>query len=463
MPLDYDKPTGATLLLDLVKVPATRPAAKLGSLFVNPGGPGGSSTDFAPSAAQELGALVRQRYDVIGIDPRGVGAHSQISCSTSMPAPPEAPPFPITLTQATSVWRVAQWIRRGCQDDPNHVIDHMSTADTARDMDLIRQAVGDERLNYFGFSYGTYLGTVYASMFPGRVGRFAIDGVLDPIAWVGTDPDTTPFTTRLRSAKGAYEALTTGLRVCDQVGKPECVFAGNAAGKWRTLVAEARAGTLSYAGQPISYQELVGGVLGYLYMENYSTMAATMQEVWANRDRRGAADRGAASALSAQAERVARAPFLSPLARAEVPVSAFNGVGCADTHNPTERSDWWRAGKGQDASFPWFGSMWTWMSAACANWRPSAQADAWFGPMGGRTANPILVVTSTYDPATPIHGARKVASLFPSSRLLRYNGWGHGALGASNCAGAIYNRFYGTGTLPSAGTVCQPDQGLFEH
>lgn len=452
------------MLLDLLKVAASDPGRRLGTLFVNPGGPGGSSRGFATVAGEILGATVRTRYDVIGVDPRGVGPHTGMVCRNDNPPPFADVPFPITVAQSKAVWRFAEWQRSACTKDPGAIVAHMSTADTARDMDLIRQAVGASTLDYYGVSYGTYLGSVYASMFPSRVGRFVVDGVIDPVAWATGPslPATQPFSTRLRSAKGASEGLVAALRECDRLGVAKCVFAGNANAKWLQLIDRARAGDLTYDGQPLSYQEVVSGVLGALYPQSYTGLDQALQQLWLE-NFGGSATRAAAGAafLRGAAARVASAPYLYPGARTWLVEDAFLGVACADSRNPEQREDWWRAGQAQDRQFPWFGSLWSWASAPCAKWPITTKQDTYWGPFGGATATPILVVGNTYDPATPIHGARAFAGLFPDSRLLTYRGWGHGGL-FNSCVTRAFDRYYGTGALPPAGATCAMDGPLFD-
>ncbi|GAA1791271.1 alpha/beta hydrolase [Nostocoides veronense] len=465
-PLDYDNPYGPAILLDLRKVPAKQQSRKLGSLFVNPGGPGGSSTGFAPWAAQLLGPTVAARYDVIGVDPRGVGEHSQMVCKNANPVPPfPMTPYPETVAQSKIAFRSAEYARSACTRNPSPIVRHMSTADTARDMDLIRQAVGDPQLNYYGISYGTQLGSTYASMFPSRVGRFAVDAVLDPVAWSTGGPSnlpaTQPFSTRLRSAKGASEALLAALKECDRVGRSHCDLAPGASAKWAKMSAAAKAGTLTAGGEPLPYSVLIGGVLGYLYGQSYDGLDTTLQMIYdENFGTRARAGASALATLRAKADRVREAPYTSPLGQVQIISDAFMGVGCADTRNPETREAWWNAGRAQDKLWPGFGSLWTWATPACAKYPISTKADTWFGPYGGATANPILVVGNTYDPATPYHGAQAVAGMFRGARLLTYNGWGHGALGNS-CATAAFDRLYATGALPARGAVCQLDRPLW--
>ncbi|MEI2776300.1 MAG: alpha/beta hydrolase [Tetrasphaera sp.] len=466
VPLDYDDPTGPTAILDLLKVPAREQGRRLGTLFVNPGGPGGSSREFAPMAAQLLGRTVATRFDVVGIDPRGVGPSSRMTCTTDEPAPayPEQS-FPVTERQAAIQWRFSQWQRAACSHNPGRIVHHMSTADTARDMDLIRQAVGDAALNYYGISYGTQLGSTYASLFPSRVGRLVVDGVLDPVAWATgwKRPPVLPFSTRLHSARGASEGLVAALAECDRVGRPACSFAGDAPAKWRRLVAIARAGDLTVGGQEMSYPDLIGLTLANLYGSDYTGLAGFYQTLWRENVARDAQPPAAPVDLEAmrrQAAAIATAPYAPVPRRTSVVGDAFFGVACADSRNPRTREAWWEAGRVEDARYPWFGSLWTWASSGCGGWPGAAKADGYLGPFGGPTANPILVVGNTHDPATPWHGAQQVARLFDSARLVRMDGWGHGALG-NTCVTALYDRYYASGALPAHGTVCPADGPLY--
>lgn len=221
----------------LLKVPANDQAHKIGSLFVNPGGPGGSAVDMAAAAPYLFNTAITSRFDVIGIDPRGVAYSDQLHCFPD--ARRQQPvltklnlPFPVTRKEVRSYSRGAEQLGRACSDYGKKLAGAMSTAEDARDMDVIRRAVGDRQLTYLGFSYGTYLGQVYANLFPDRVRSMVIDGVLDPIAWAGT-PDTAdiPQTLRVPSGQGAYRALKEALRRCDVVGVTTCAFASTTAGQ----------------------------------------------------------------------------------------------------------------------------------------------------------------------------------------------------------------------------------------
>lgn len=477
VPLDYDDPNGETTRLFMVRHEATDQANKVGTLFVNPGGPGGPSSQVASDFAHLLGPRVEARYDVVGIDPRGIGRSTSVRCRTTEPFPNyPRNSVPLNRQQAKPLIRVNRYTANACAGDHNAILDHMSTADTARDMDLIRQAMGDEPLNYYGISYGTYLGATYAAMFPDQVGRTIVDGVLDPVAWsTGRDGlgDTLPFSTRLRSGVGAWDALVSAFNECDRVGKARCRFAGESAGKWRRIVTTLKKGPVKVQGGKIFYSDVVGGSLGYLYDRSaykylmrlidslYRQMFTEQQVAPAKRSvvegfRSMARKQPGPYGLTARPQVLQR----GTAARPTVLSPGFEGVACSDSVNPTDPYAWVGAGALADRQGPWFGRVWTWASGPCAFW-PGSSADAFRGPWRVDTANPVLVVGNFHDPATPISGARTLTSLLPGSRMISLNTWGHGALAQSDCVTQRFQRYLVSGRLPVDGLVCQPDKQLF--
>jgi len=472
VPLDYDDPGGPTFKLSVIKVPALDPTQKIGTIFVNPGGPGGSAVEFAAYGADLLGDTVAMRYDVIGIDPRGVGGKPRMSCKKD--GYPHYPrnDFPWRWNQVDKAWAYSSWFRNACEENPNAIVAHMTTADTARDMDYVRELIGEPLLNYYGISYGTYLGATYARMFPDKVGKFVVDGVLDPVQWSkgdGTNGNL-PFSTRIDSASGATDSLKSGLRECDRLGRKACPFAatksqGTALKKWRKLVRLAQAEKLRLYDSKLRYPTLVGYTLGSLYESTYDSLGYLLQDMWNENVAKGRHQRLLPGMTVAKMRAAAREVRRNPWA----PTSAagygqfgdpFLGVACSDTTNPKGKKAWWRAGQAQDKESAWFGSLWTWASAPCSGWPKETKADRFTGFTPVATATPMLVVGNAHDPATPIHGARTVHDLFTNSGMLKLNGWGHGAI-TNTCVTAAYDAYYVDGTLPASGTVCQPDAPLF--
>lgn len=181
VPLNYADPSGATIGIAVVRKQATDQAHRLGSLLVNPGGPGGSGLQYATSG-NVVDAKVLARYDLIGFDPRGVGKSDPVQCLTDsqMDTFIDAPPVPSDPQQIAKVQSQAKFFAQQCEAKSGNLLPYVGTVYAARDMDILRAALGDEKLTYLGKSYGTYLGAVYAQEFPQRIGHVVLDGALDP-------------------------------------------------------------------------------------------------------------------------------------------------------------------------------------------------------------------------------------------------------------------------------------------
>jgi pimeloyl-ACP methyl ester carboxylesterase len=462
VPLDYDRPKGQQITLALTRLPASDPSRRIGSLFINPGGPGGSGVEFVQGAGPFLYSdEVRARFDLVGFDPRGVIGSTPLRCYETLDdAIADLVPFqfPVTREEERAWIRSDRAIARACAERGGPILNHMSTANVARDLDLLRRAVGDAKLTYAGYSYGSYLGATYANLFPGKVRSLVVDGVLDPVAWStgrGDQARTLPFSTRLRSAKGAYETLQEFLRLCD-AGGPNCAFSeGNPARRFdrlaRRLLREPVEFTDPVSGETIlvTYAELIGATLGVLYDPSvWPLWAEVLQQL----------DELTSPAAAAADLRALRARLGGALQQEDYPnfVEGFPGVACSETHNPANVGAWARAARAQDRQFPYFGRPWTWFTSICQPW-PGWDRDHYDGPWNHTTANPVLVVGNLFDPATPYHGAVTVDRLLPRSRLLTLAGWGHTSLFASACVDGYVSTYLLTTRVPPRGTVCQPD------
>ena len=219
VPVDYANPQGDTIELALVKVPARKFAKRLGSLVVDPGGPGGSGVDYARAADVIVGKGVREAYDVVGFDPRGVGRSAPIDCITDRQLDTflGGDPTPDNAAEEQSFAATSQAFAQACGRNAGPLLPHVSTKDAARDMDVLRAALGEKKLTYLGKSYGTYLGTVYAGLFPKNVGRMVLDGVMPP--------DLTPEETDLGQAKGFELATRHWAAYC--VARGNCPLGGS--------------------------------------------------------------------------------------------------------------------------------------------------------------------------------------------------------------------------------------------
>jgi pimeloyl-ACP methyl ester carboxylesterase len=456
VPLDYDRPHGATISLALIRLPASDPGRRIGSIFLNPGGPGKSGVDSIRQGGRSLfSAHVRARFDLVGFDPRGIIGSTPLRCfDTLEQAQAVLPPFrfPVTASEERSWVQADRTFARVCARRGGPIIDHMTTANVARDLDLLRQAVGDKQLTYVGLPYGAYLGATYANLFPGKVRALVLDGVPDPVAWAtgrGNQARTQPLFNRLRSAQGAYATLLEFFRLCDR-GGPTCAFSQD--DPRRRYAALARR-LLANPAQtppdgPVTYADLVGRTLDAMEdPAEWPGLADTLQQL----DTLTRPQVGAATARKARPTR----PTV-PQQRYRNILEGFPGVACSDSDNPADVGAWKRAADASDRKAPYFGRYWTWFSSICQPW-PGRDTDRYTGPWTRPTANPVLIVGNRFDPASPYQGAVTLARLLPRSRLLTLDGWGHTSEGKSSCIVAHTNRYLLTTRVPPRDTVCQPD------
>ena len=271
VPLDYDDPHGVQISIALAKQPATDPTHRIGSLFINPGGPGESGIGFLADAGLRLFTpQVRARFDIIGFDPRGIDHSTQLQCFATVGAAGRAVPgffYPDTAKRRATWLADDRKVESACARRGGAILDHMSTADVARDLDRLRAAVGDTALTYNGFSYGSFLGNVYANLFPDRVRAVVLDGVVNPVAWTtGSGDDTDqPFSTRMNSARGALTTLNEFFRLCD-AGGSNCALAPHSRQKFFELYERLRAHPVHMGGGTV-YDEtfLVANTLSVMY------------------------------------------------------------------------------------------------------------------------------------------------------------------------------------------------------
>ncbi|TYC18877.1 alpha/beta hydrolase [Actinomadura syzygii] len=483
LPLDYDDPKGATTEIAVLRVKARNAKKRIGSLFVNPGGPGGQGTALAYQAGQFLGADVLDRFDVVGFDPRGIGFSSNVACFKSTKDQTLAMAglnvaFPMGAKEEAAYIKSATAVGKGCSTTGKKLAGAMSTAEAARDMEVLRRSVGDKKLTYLGFSYGTALGQYYANMFPDRLRSVVVDGVLNPVSWAGT-PKTAGqiLDDRLRSADGAYKALKEILVRCAKAGKEKCQFAqfGDPAKNFDVLAQRLKTKPVDIQGEKVTYADFVGATLGNLYdPSGYLFIDAMATDLWKATSSTSTAAQATAArkALAARiAERraeVARQKNAAEKVTAkDFPydngLDAFSSVVCTDGLHPKKAGNWPAAVAASDKRAPYFGRAWDWGSVQCAGdaWKVRDE-DAYTGPFNRRTNAPVLFVGDYYDPATNYDDAVSSSKLLPNSRLLSSNSWGHTAYGTSACVTNAIEGYLVSGTLPPAGKVCVGDVQPFE-
>lgn len=487
VPLDYDKPKGKKTTIAVLKTPAKNQKKKIGTLFVNPGGPGGSGTEMAYYATSFLSPSVTDRFDVVGFDPRGVAFSSNVKCFSSVrKATPvqdkiNSVAFPYGAQQEKSFKKSYDKFAKACSTSGKPLTGAVSTAEVARDMDVLRRGVGDSKLTYLGFSYGTYLGQVYANLYPDRVRALVIDGVLDPVKWTGTTKTkSTPIGARLGSGEGASKALRQALVLCDKAGPDYCSFAaGNPVANFEKIAQRLRTAPLVELDPDTgdryvtTYADFVGINLSMLYSQSYAPEMITAYASYLG-ELTGVTPATAARpetvrslvALSKQVKRLGAERGIP--GRLGFPydnsLDAFQTIACTDSRNSKNLASYSSLAKKADKSAPYFGRLWLWNLAACSSKKWTVKdEDAYRGPFDKRTSSPVLVVGDYWDPATNYAGAVSVSKRLPNSRLLSSNSWGHTAYGASNCVTDAVDRYLIAKKLPAKGKVCQGDYVPFSE
>ncbi len=450
VPLDYDNPAGSQTRIALARVRASDAANRIGTLFLNPGGPGGSGVDLVFDYGDYMASRLKGRFDIVGFDPRGVGRSEPLHCFASERAFYAwwtFPYLPYEVTQERPYFQDLGSLSDHCFGRDERIIRHMSTADVVRDLDLLREAVGDARLNYVGWSYGSYVGNTYAALFPGRVRALVIDGVLDPARWANGRHIELD---RLSTAAEFEEFL----RLCDEAG---CALSGprGAAARYWSLDRSLRRAPLVYDdGFVYSYDYLVADAADAMYEPEYWPDYAAYFVELIHAVRGDVRARRNARALGA-ALRARRGGGRASYAN---DYDAYYGNQCADTQYP-RTFERFRTVAGYAEAGSVFGAYWWWQNAACARWPVSP--DRFTGPWAARTASPVLVVGNYFDGITDYAGAVASSRNLANSRLLSYAGWGHTAYGRSECITRYVDAYLLRGALPPKGTVCPANPNPF--
>lgn len=497
VPLDYTDPGKGMIELAIARRPADDTKRKQGVIFVNPGGPGGPATYSVPAFAQVLGRDVRAKFDIVGIDPRGVGGSDLAVCEApSSPDDPQPPPvsFPMTDAERTAWFAFDALKRKTCETSNPRILKYMTTADVARDMDRVREVLGQKQLNFYGVSYGSYLGSTYAALFPDRVRTMVVDGVLDPVAWATGRPgqgSTNPVSARVGSGRGGHEALFAAFAECESVGTDECGQADTIRDDWAELSEGLRKNPLKLFefedGEAVyfRYQDLIGLTTSMLYdgeaVPDLLSFISQMNEEVKNMASMSTAER-AKTVVSKQGQalyrkleardkklaksRIAYDPPSTPSDQQEEQpwpnmfFVAAEAVMCSEADNPNTNEAWVKAAARADRQAPGFGPQWNYMTSVCAGWKFKGE-NAFKGSFKSKPAGGMLVMSTLHDPATPYSGAQAVRKLVSNSRLVTVPGWGHATLDVSGCATKARNDYLLTGKLPARDLSCRPDHRLF--
>jgi pimeloyl-ACP methyl ester carboxylesterase len=439
-PLNWDDPKGDTIDLALIRARASGPEnRRIGSLIFNFGGPGGSGVTTLPAFGKDYETL-RTRYDLVSFDPRGVGRSAPVECENDqqLDAYFQQDGTPDDARERTELVNSTRRFNNACEDRSGHVLPHVRTTDAARDMDLMRQVLGDTRLHYFGISYGTQLGGVYAHLFPRKVGRAVFDAVVDPTL--------NPEQSSLGQAGGFQRALDNYAENC--TSKPEGCPVGNTPQEVKDRIAKLladldRKPLPAVFPRSLTQTAATTGIAQSLYSQEFwGYLTEGLEQAYEGDGRilllladsmNGRSQDGRYSNLTA----------------------ANTAINCADDKPRYTVTDVeHRLPEFRKAS-PLFGDYLAWSLLGCKDWAVRGAAN--HPDVSAPGAPPIVVIGNTGDPATPYEGARRMArSLGKGVGVeLTYQGQGHGAYdGGNRCVRDAVNSYLLDGRVPGAGAVC---------
>jgi pimeloyl-ACP methyl ester carboxylesterase len=443
-PLDWADPRGEQIELALVKQPALGGAPK-GSLFVNPGGPGSSGVTYLASGVDGAASrTLQQEFDVISWDPRGVGQSSAVTCldDAGMDKVLFGKSTTDDLEAGTQEWLDAalkenKAYGEACLEATGPLLGHIDTGSTVKDLDMLRAIVGDDKLNYLGYSYGTYIGARYADAYPERVGRLVLDGAIDP-----TSTEVEVVREQTRGFELALRAYMT-----DCLSRSECPVSGSvdeAMAQWRAMLDAVEANPLTGSdGRMVGSGTLLTAIITPLYSQvNWpylDQLYATVTE--------GNAD-VALSLADFYYDRV-DGVYQTNL------ITAFGAINCLDAPRSLPLNlEQMRADAAElERIAPTIGAFQGYGDVGCAAW-PVEGVDS-RPPVKAAGAGPILVVGTTGDPATPLRWAESLASQLESGVLLTYQGEGHIAYGNNACVNDTVDQYFLTGAVPAEGARCE--------
>ena len=454
VPLDYDHPQGKTITVALKKLPSTSSSPR-GSVFLNPGGPGGSGISLinAQAGLYTSGGLsgVLENYDVIGFDPRGIGQSTPITCwspddvQAIMAGRAEAP-SQLTPGSATDIVAKGSREAAACQKytEVPEILDHMDTRSVARDMDVMRALVGDRDLNFFGYSYGTYLGAVYTELFPDNVGRVVLDSAMDPTL------------SRQEAFEGDAAAWEQTLRTYiesqqGQDGFPLSGTTDEAVSRLATFLdgLDAKPLTVSDGGDPVDRAEATTAIrtLVVASPENWPLLTEGLTQAMSSHD--GTTLMKNAESLSGGEESPGTEEQTVELLQS---VYAFSANRCLDFPDTGNQASWDAALSSYRRDYPVFHPLLPQHDAYCHGWGHTSKTKP--VDVDVDATNPVLVVGILHDPQTPYAWSKALVSRLRNSHLLSVDMYGHGATGPNSCTTAKVNDYFVKGALPSDGEVC---------
>ena len=444
VPLDYSKPDGQTIEIAMKKHSATG-SVRQGTLFMNPGGPGGSGVDDVGGMVTSTFAGVQKSYDIIGFDPRGVGSSTAVNCTSDTELEAKTEDAPVNAGEAATTFEQraavisAQFkqFEASCAagTKPAELLDHVDTVSVARDLDVLRALSGDQKLNYAGFSYGTYLGATYAELFPANTGRLVLDGALDP--------SLTYSERRQGQARGFERALRNYVAWC-QSGQ-SCPLTGDVDAGVQQIgdvftSANQSPVPSSDPNRPVKGEDMkqIVGLMLHSPESSWSVVSEALGQVINKHD---------ASAFRAIVDQLTAHPLVN--------TGAMMGTNCLDYRVEGDMATWTAQSKELERNAPRFATVSEAGDLGCQAWGHTGTQPS--KALHAKGAAPILVIGTTGDPATPHEWAVALADQLESGQLLTWEGNGHVAYsnpGHGPCVTQAVDTYLLTGTMPKKGLTC---------
>jgi pimeloyl-ACP methyl ester carboxylesterase len=436
VPVSYSDPDGGTLKLFLVKATLAGQTNRIGSLLVNPGGPGQSASDAAIQSALTLPTDVLNRFDVVGVDPRGVGLSTPVECISDEQKDQAfaADPRAVDPASLDAMFSRVDDVAAGCADKYKDALGAFDTVDSARDLDLVRQSLGDQQLTYLGYSYGTTLGSTYAELFPDKVRAMVLDGAVDPRA--GQQQSAEAQAQAFEAAFDAFAANCVSLVGGCPIGADPRAFVNELLGVAAAApIASTRPGETRTATPGL----ILNGIRSALYQP--SAWPQLAQSLASARNGDAAGILTLADTYTGRNEDATYSNV----------VDANLAVNCADTEDQFSREQVSGLAADWNTKYPLFGGDAALGLYTCSTW------DAPRTPLPPRDAAgsaPILVIGTQGDPVTPLPGAVDMSEDLTSGVLLTWQGSGHTAYPKTDCVTATVNAYLIDLTAPQDGLTC---------
>ena len=448
VPLDYSQPGGQTIEITMKKHLATG-SVRQGTLFINPGGPGGSGVEAVSTMATSTFAGVQKAYDIIGFDPRGVGSSTAITCTSDTEVTAMAEAAPVTAgdgatafeQRAAAISAQFKQFEASCAANtkPAELLDHVDTVSVARDLDVLRALSGDQKLNYTGFSYGTYLGATYAELFPANTGRMVLDGALDP---------SLTYNERRQGQALRFERALRNYVAWCQSGQ-NCPLTGDTDAGVKQI-----GDVFTSANQsPVPSSDPNRPVTGEDMKQVISLLLYSPETSW------GTGNEALAQVINEHDASIFRTILSRLDAQPVVSTGAMIGTNCLDYRVEGDMATWKAQSEELERIAPRFATIAEAGDLGCQAWGHTGTQPP--KALHAKGAAPILVIGTTGDPATPHEWAVALADQLDSGQLLTWEGNGHTAYANSGhgpCVTKAVDTYLLTGTMPKKGLTCHGTQ-----